>query len=228
MFDLIHSNAHFIVVDKHPDVSFHCEEDVVGLFQAVKDKYNFKELYPVHRLDKITSGIVIFALSKDAASEFGKLFESKQIDKYYLAISDQKPVRKQGLIKGDMRAARRGAWKLLRTKVNPAITQFFSIPIGNGLRLYLIKPKTGKTHQIRVALKSNSSAILGDNLYYAGDTQNHANRGYLHAFAIRFQLFNEAYEFKCPPNIGLYFLLDKTQSAIVEWDNPWALQWPKT
>jgi hypothetical protein len=53
-----------------------------------------------------------------------------------------------------MEKGRGGSWMLSRTQDNPAISWFDSVSVREGLRLYRIKPRTGKTHQIRVALKS--------------------------------------------------------------------------
>ena len=117
------------------------------------------KLYSVHRLDKMTSGLLLLAKSPQIAAQLTALFTTHQIQKYYLAISDKKPKKKQGLIKGGMQKSRRGMWKLTKEKNNLAITQFFSYSLGNGKRLFVIKPHSGKTHQIRVALKSIGSAI---------------------------------------------------------------------
>eukprot|EP00960_Hanusia_phi_P059182 764091-Hanusia_phi.AAC.17 len=75
-----------------------------------------------------------------------------------------------------MARTRRSAWKLLRTADNPAVTCFIqtAFELANSadqdgksqmLRLFLLKPTTGKTHQIRVAMKCLSSPILGDAIY---------------------------------------------------------------
>ena len=53
-----------------------------------------------------------------------------------------------------MQKGRGGSWMLARSQDNPAISWFDSVSVREGLRLYRIKPRTGKTHQIRVALKS--------------------------------------------------------------------------
>ena len=61
-----------------------------------------------------------------------------------------------------MQKARNGAWKLCQSKENPAITRFESVSCEPNLRLFILKPQTGKTHQLRVAMKSLGSPILGD------------------------------------------------------------------
>ena len=239
MFKIITQTDDFIVVSKSANVNFHDEgEHGTGLFSLVKqhlqDNSTNKELYPVHRLDKMTSGLVLFAKNSHSASVFGELFKSHQIEKYYLAISDQKPIKKQGLIKGDMAKSRRGMFKLMRSMDNPAITQFFSYSIGNKQRLYLLKPHSGKTHQLRVALSSIGSPIIGDPLYYshakAKQQENSElvhNRGYLHAYALRFDFLGKCYEFILPPNEGEHYLTPSIKAQLCELKKPWQLNWPR-
>ena len=226
----------FIVVSKSANVNFHDEGKLgAGLFSQVKTALQHQninaELYPVHRLDKITSGLLIFATNNSSANMFGELFKNHQIEKYYLALSDKKPIKKQGLIKGDMAKSRRGMFKLLRTLENPAVTQFFSYSVANKQRLYLLKPHSGKTHQLRVALNSIGAPILGDPLYYPEkkaqpQTKSTINRGYLHAYALRFTLFGQTYKFVLPPSEGSLFLTENVHEKIAQLQQPWLLNWP--
>lgn len=222
--EIIDEQKDFIVVNKPAGVGFHDETGVEGFFNQVKSLLKIECLYPVHRLDKITSGLIIFAKSKLAAAQFQKLFENREIDKYYLAISNNKPKKKQGLIKGDMTKSRRGMWKLLRTQNNPAISQFFSYSVKEGTRLYIIKPFTGKTHQIRVALNSIGAPILGDILY---NQSSCVDRGYLHAYAIKFKFGGGNYSYVCTPQSGNEFISEGTQALIETLHYPWDLPWPK-
>lgn len=229
MFKIITQTDDFVVVAKSAGVNFHDEEQQgSGLFSQVKKQmkiqFSVNELYPIHRLDKMTSGLVIFAKNLHCAQVFGKLFEAHQVEKYYLAISDCKPTKKQGLIKGDMAKSRRGMFKLLRTMDNPAITQFFSYSIANKQRLYLLKPHSGKTHQLRVALSSISAPILGDPLY---NTSSIADRGYLHAYALCFDFLGTHYEFILAPSEGELFLASTLHNKLAEIEQPWLLNWPK-
>ena len=219
---IIDNNDDFIVVEKPPGVSFQDDQLNKGFFNQVKEYLNLDELYPVHRLDKLTSGLVIMAKTKSAAQTFQQLFESKQIEKYYLALSLDKPKKKQGLIKGDMEKSRRGTWKLIRECKTPAVTQFFSFGT-NVARLFLLKPHTGKTHQLRVALKSIASPIAGDSAY-GGNT---SDRGYLHAFAIRFVFDGLVYDYICHPTSGELFNDIVIRQKIAEVSPPWLQSWPK-
>ena len=230
--EVIDINDHFIIINKPPNINFHDEDDLgQGLFNQVKSYCQVTELYPVHRLDKMTSGLILFAKTKHAAQVFGELFQQHAIEKYYLAISDKKPTKKQGLIKGDMAKSRRGMWKLLRTQNNPAISQFFSYSLNHGKRLYLIKPHSGKTHQIRVALSSIGAPILGDPSYYPSnidtDVNDEIKRGYLHAYALRFQFDNREYFYQLAPSCGDEFLSEICSAKLAELGQPWKLPWPK-
>jgi tRNA pseudouridine32 synthase / 23S rRNA pseudouridine746 synthase len=224
IFTLIDQQDDFIVINKAAGINFHDEDNLAaGLFNQVKKQLNLTELYPVHRLDKMTSGLVIMATNLVTAQQFQQLFSEHAIEKYYLALSDKKPKKKQGLIKGDMEKSRRGSYKLMRSQNNPAISQFFSYAISDGKRLFMIKPHSGKTHQIRVALNSLGAPIIGDHRY-AGSS---ADRGYLHAYALRFNLNKQNYTYFCPPESGKLFLQKRCLQQIAKISIPWLLNWPK-
>jgi len=217
-----YENEYFVVVDKPAGMNFHSEEDA-GLAVQVRQMLNVRQLYPVHRLDKMTSGLTLFAKTHSAAQQFQLLFEARKIKKFYLAISTRKQKKKQGWIKGDMCSARRGNWKFAATKNNPAITQFLSASLRTAERAFLIKPHTGKTHQIRVALKSLGAPICGDIRYARKDEAQQEERGYLHAYALNFEFEGEAYQFISAPTQGERFLSDIFAQRLLEWSKPWEL-----
>src|SRR5690554_6143486 len=225
MYSIIENNPAFVIVYKKPGVSFHCEQGIPGLFETVKATEGFTELYPVHRLDKITSGLLVMAKTLAVNQALSAQFAGRQVQKFYLAISAKKPKKKQGLIKGDMERTRRSAWKLSTTRANPAITQFTSVALTEGRRLFLVKPHTGKTHQIRVALKSLGAPILGDTLY--GDNNTLADRAYLHAYALAFALDDRQYLFQALPQEGQSFLDDTFLTAVASFHQPLHLIWPE-
>ena len=220
--DLLFENEAFIVADKPAGVSFHSEEGP-GLVVQLCEQLGVDQLYSVHRLDKMTSGLLILAKSSQTANALSRLFEERKIEKFYLAISLRKPKKKQGWIKGDMAASRRGSYKLLGTNENPAVTQFISTSLRIHERFFLVKPHTGKTHQIRVALKSLGSPGAGDIRYAASDEAKTEERGYLHAYALRFTLEGEHYVFVCPPKVGERFLSPECRQQLGLWSQPWEL-----
>lgn len=218
---LIFENDTFVVAIKPEGVNFHSEGEA-GFVVQVSEQLGLP-LFPVHRLDKMTSGLVILAKNSETAARFGKMFENREIEKYYLAISMRKPKKKMGWIKGDMSSARRGDYKLLVTMNNPAITQFVSCALRTHERGFLIKPHTGKTHQIRVALKSLGSPIAGDERYAQADEARKEDRGYLHAYALRFRLSEEEFCFVSPPDEGERFMSVECKNQLEIWSQPWKL-----
>ncbi|QTH64166.1 TIGR01621 family pseudouridine synthase [Psychrosphaera ytuae] len=222
LINIVLEHPDFLVVDKPANVNFHDEGDLgQGFFNQCMNQYGHT-LYPVHRLDKVTSGLVIMAKTLEAAQWFQLAFADKQIIKFYIAVTDQKPKKKQGTIKGDMAKARRGQWKLLKTKVSPAVTRFHTVPLTQpGSRLFLLKPETGKTHQLRVAMKSISAPILGDELY----SGSNSDRVYLHATRLVFNYKDQNIDLIRLPNSGQVFLEDQLKiESVVE--QLLELNWP--
>jgi tRNA pseudouridine32 synthase/23S rRNA pseudouridine746 synthase len=207
---IIHNHADWVIVNKPTGISMQHEQGDIStlnlqqrvLAEVKKIEANITRLWPVHRLDKATSGLVIFAKSAAAAATFGELFSQHNVEKHYVAIALGKPKKKQGWVKGDMEKGRNGSWLLTRTQLNPASTYFTSTALeaeqNMAKRLYLIQPKTGKTHQIRVALKSLGCAILGDQRYKGAA----ADRCYLHAFSLSFNWQDHVMNFICEPEFG--------------------------
>ncbi|NOU49360.1 TIGR01621 family pseudouridine synthase [Pseudoalteromonas sp. JBTF-M23] len=217
--ELVADEADYVVAHKTAGSSFHSESDI-GFVVQLERQLGIK-LYAVHRLDKVTSGLLILAKSSAAANGLSQLFAHREIDKAYLALITDKPKKKQGWIKGDMGKARRGAYKLLKTCDNPALTRLYSMSLEPGLRACILKPFTGKTHQLRVALKSLSAPILGDELY-GGQS---ADRVYLHAYALRFNWQGVVREYTIEPSPQGHFAKLFQHEEFAKWQNPWQLEW---
>lgn len=229
MYKTLQVTDDFLIISKNPGIDFHKGSAPVGLVEKIRQDLNLSELFPVHRLDTMTSGIILFAKKKAAAQEIAQLFRERKIEKFYLALAPGTPKKKQGTIKGDMIRGRNGVWILSRSMIRPAVTQFFSAGLGNGLRLYILKPYTGRTHQLRVVMKSLSVPILGDPGYFTV-SKNPAfllDRGYLHAFTIRFTFRGQFYSFCDFPNSGIHFQSEQFLSVAKRFSEPWKLQWPK-
>ncbi|WP_118815557.1 TIGR01621 family pseudouridine synthase [Haemophilus haemolyticus] len=202
--EVVYQHSDFIIINKPEGISVHKDQEEQGLTELVAKQLNMPQVWLVHRLDKVTSGLLILALNAESAAEFSRLFSEHKIYKTYLALSNQKPKKKQGLIIGDMKKARDGAWKLCQTKDNPAITRFASVSCEPNLRLFILKPQTGKTHQLRVAMKSLGSPILGDGLY--GKNTEKIDRTYLHAAQLEFDYLNDFISVTCLPSQGQFWI----------------------
>lgn len=222
MYQIIADEVDFLVIDKSPKVHFHSQDGSAGVMAQIEQDLAIK-LYSVHRLDTMTSGLLLFAKSSQAAAGFTAMFTAHQVQKYYLALAKGKPKKKQGSIVGDMAKSRRSMYKLLRSIENPAVTQFFSQSVDEGLRLYLLKPLSGKTHQLRVALASIGVPILGDELYGGAP----ADRGYLHAYGLYFEWYGQVYSYLVAPTSGEWFGHEAIKRQLYTWAEPELLAWPK-
>ncbi|TQV81475.1 TIGR01621 family pseudouridine synthase [Aliikangiella coralliicola] len=211
--NIVYKNPDFLIVSKPANISIQDNDDNIGFFNQLKRQLE-TELWPVHRLDQMTSGLLILAKNKTSANHFGQLFGQRKIDKVYIALSDKKPKKKQGKIKGDMQKSRDGSWKLSQSLNNPALTQFYTRSLLPGQRFFWVKPQTGKTHQIRVALKSLGAPILGDQRY--GGTQS--DRGYLHAYQLSFTWKGELINCRCAPDTGQFYLVPELNDCIDYFD----------
>ena len=198
--DIVYQTDDFIIIYKPCGLSVHKDQSEIGLTTLLAEQLGVPQVWLVHRLDKVTSGLLILALNAESAAEFFRLFSEHHIQKTYLALSNQKPKKKQGLIVGDMQKSRNGAWKLCQSKENPAITRFESVSCEPNLRLFILKPQTGKTHQLRVAMKSLGSPILGDTLY--GKNTENIDRTYLHAARLQFEFKGQVFDVFIPPKEG--------------------------
>lgn len=226
-FIQIDSQPDFIIINKNYNVDFHKGARGVGLCERIREQPGITDLYPVHRLDTMTSGLMLFARNRATASQFAKMFATHTIEKYYCAIAGNKPKKKQGTIAGDMVPLRNGMWKLTHTMDNPAITHFFSSGLGNGFRLYIIKIRTGRTHQIRVALKSLGVPVVGDMLYNRDTSQGQSDRPCLHSYAMRFTYNDTLYSYVNIPDTGNYFTDNTIGTVWEKYRQPWNLPWPK-
>lgn len=144
----------------------------------------------VHRLDKETSGAMLVAKNQKSFDYLKNLFQSRQIKKTYLAWVYGKPEPEKGTIDKPI-GLKAGTIKhsVYSQKMSkPAITDYRTIKteeaLGGVFSLLEVSPKTGRTHQIRVHLKSIGHPVLGDNLY--GPKNDNFSRLMLHAYSLEF------------------------------------------
>jgi RluA family pseudouridine synthase len=135
----------------------------------------------VHRLDRGTSGAMLFPKDRPAAAWLSKQFQDGLVDKFYLALVSGTPEQTEWRVDapiGKVGPARYG----VMAEGKAAATEFRVVVAGGGLALVEAKPLTGRTHQIRVHLESVGLPILGDTTY--GGAQ--AGRMMLHCSAMAF------------------------------------------
>jgi tRNA pseudouridine32 synthase/23S rRNA pseudouridine746 synthase len=124
---------------------------------------------PMHRLDTDTSGCLLLARDPKARAQFQKSFESRQVEKSYLAIVGSEIAGEEGVIDlplGKTSSAEAG-WRMVHDpKGQRAVTHWRRIAVRDGNSLVEFRPVTGRTHQIRAhAREAFGSGIVGDRVY---------------------------------------------------------------
>ena len=127
----------------------------------------------MHRLDRDTSGCLLFARNPKARAKFQAAFESGTVGKTYLAVVDGDTPGEEGEIDlpvAKLSSAARGWRMVIDDKGKPAMTRWRRIAAADGQSLVEFKPSTGRTHQIRVhAARGLGAAIVGDPVYSLPD-----------------------------------------------------------
>src|SRR5262249_30680796 len=144
----------------------------------------------LHRLDRETSGVVLFAKTVAARRAVVRQFERRTVRKLYLALTAGVPSPAEGAITGPLRrdpADRRRV--LVAPEGQPATTCYAVLATSSGAALVLTQPLTGRTHQIRAHFACQDVPLAGDALYQsrvAGDrgARVHAPRALLHAWRL--------------------------------------------
>jgi RluA family pseudouridine synthase len=145
----------------------------------------------VHRLDRDTTGVLIFAKSAAAKEAMVELFRKQEIEKRYLAIVDGVPATSQGIIENHLGVKHHYQGQKIWGEVHKdglyALTEWRCLIASAEAALLLCFPKTGRTHQIRVHLSQLGHSILGDYQYgQKAKCAYHPRRCLLHAESLTF------------------------------------------
>lgn len=141
----------------------------------------------VHRLDCYTSGIMLFALGIEVQRMLSRIFHDRKIEKEYIAVVKQWFDEDEGVIKFPMRCDIDDRPRQIVDYVHgkPAVTYWQVLERGDKAVRLLLKPETGRTHQLRVHCKAMGYPIIGDGLY--GDDEDKQPRMLLHAENLLFE-----------------------------------------
>lgn len=210
--EVLYENESILVINKPSGIPHHNEEKLPGILTLTRyqiekgilpfyqSQQSIPRLYGVHRLDKVTSGILVFAKEPEIAHDLINGFQSHSITKYYTGLSCSKPKKKkQGLVQGWLVRGRRKSWLLTKDDKDGsgvfAKTRFYSAGLGHltpseklfegktdeyPKTLILFRPFTGRTHQLRVSAKSVGLPLTGDPIY----SKPYPLRTCLHATAL--------------------------------------------
>ena len=169
LIQIVFENDTFVAVNKPagmlsiPDRA----QSEKSLKEFLIDQYG--QIFTVHRLDKDTSGLILFAKNEEAHKFFSRLFEERKIEKYYLGVVLGSPVNATGLLdfpimehptqKGLMYVNRNG---------KPSTTGYEVLSASKYFSLVAFQLFTGRTHQIRVHCKNFGHPLACDPLYGDG------------------------------------------------------------
>ena len=124
---------------------------------------------PMHRLDTDTSGCLLFARAANARAVFQKAFESRSVEKYYLAVVAAEIAEDDGVIDLPLekRSSAEAGWKMVAGKEGAgAVTRWRRLFVRAGSTFVEFQPLTGRTHQIRAhAREAFGRGIVGDRVY---------------------------------------------------------------
>lgn len=147
---------------------------------------------PAHRLDRITSGVIIVAKNPETKSFLQKQFQQRKVRKTYYAIVVGHPKENHAIINIPIaRSIKNPTTFLPSAEGREAITEYQVLAQNEKYSLLKLMPQTGRTHQLRVHLKYIGTPILGDPIYGEEKDNKHAKRMYLHAESLEITIPNE-------------------------------------
>lgn len=186
---VIFENTDILAVDKPVGISTIPERNIEkeSVLLYLSKKYPEK-IFVVHRLDKETSGILIFAKNPGAHRFVNDQFSSRRVEKTYIAITQGIIKEEKGVLESPLRPCGSGRIKVDFESGKPSITEYEVTKRLENKTMVRIHPLTGRRHQIRVHFYSIGHPIVGDLLYGNTEEQKQYQRMMLHASSIRFIL----------------------------------------
>jgi tRNA pseudouridine32 synthase/23S rRNA pseudouridine746 synthase len=201
---VLHQDHEILVVDKPPGLlsvpgkGEHLADCLLARIQAP-----FPEALLVHRLDRDTSGVMVFALTPNAQRHLGLPFEKRQVKKVYVARLWGRLEPGTGTVDLPLIVdwPNRPRQMVDHERGRPATTDWRVVRHEQGTTRVRLYPKTGRSHQLRVHMKEIGHPILGDPFYAEGPARD-APRLMLHAESLRLRHPDGgrgmAFSSKCP------------------------------
>ena len=169
-FSVIFENEDFIAIDKAAGmltIPDRHDDNQLSLYKILLKQY--KQIFIVHRLDRETSGLVLFAKNEQTHRYLSQLFEKRNIEKIYLGIIRGSLPEKEGSINEAIaeHPSLKGVM-IISKKGKPSSTDFVMLEDFGFYSLVQFNIHSGRTHQIRVHMKFSSHPIACDPIYGDG------------------------------------------------------------
>lgn len=210
VIDVLHNEKHFLVCIKpHGVLSENSDGKADGMVDLLKEQTK-SEIYPVHRLDREASGVMVYAKTKAGASKLSALVSGGGFEKIYLASvhgvpSEEKGVMEDFLFK-DSKKNKSFVVKKERKGVKYAKLEYETLETkeidGESFSLVRIKLHTGRTHQIRVQFSSRNMPLAGDSRY--GSNAKTEMQLFSHSIAFVNPFSGEYMRFEAKPEGGYF------------------------
>ncbi len=190
---IIEDNENFVVLNKPNGISVQAgtksRRNILDILSKTKYFHNISP-YPVHRIDKDTSGILIVAKNRKFAQLFTSMFRLRKIHKVYIGIVIGSFEKKEGTFIDELIYEEGKKIKL------KAITHYKILDSNNNYTLLKLTPETGRKHQLRRQLLMRNCPILGDLKYRLKETYK-SKKSFLmlHAYKINFSINDKKYKF---------------------------------
>lgn len=172
-FEILYVDDWLCAVNKPPGIMVHRSSignDRAFVLQKLRDQLG-RRVWPVHRLDRATSGVLLFALGPESARPIGQAFMDRRVDKAYLAVV-RGWLDEGGAIDHPLARHKQAEPREARTGYRRLATCELEIPVGDfeTARYSLVEavPETGRRHQIRRHFKHISHHLIGDTTYGDG------------------------------------------------------------
>jgi tRNA pseudouridine32 synthase/23S rRNA pseudouridine746 synthase/23S rRNA pseudouridine1911/1915/1917 synthase len=200
---VLYRDAMMLVIDKPAGIPVHAGPGGGPNMEQFFDALRYGLPRPpglAHRLDRDTSGCLVLGRHHRALSRLGKLFASGRVEKVYWAVVEGKPPAEAGRIDLPLqKVARKDAWRMFPDPAGqPSITDYRVLGRTAELTWLECRPRTGRTHQIRVHAAAIGCPILGDTIY---GRPGPAAPLHLHAREVTLPLYptREAIDVVAPP-----------------------------
>ena len=127
------------------------------------------EIYPVHRLDKEVSGVMVYAKNVKAAANLSSQVSTREMEKHYIAITEKSTLKAEGVMEDllffDKSKNKSFVVKKERKGVKKAILEYKELSSDDDRTTFFVRLLTGRTHQIRVQFASRKLPLIGDRRY---------------------------------------------------------------
>lgn len=196
MYCLIHKDENFIVVFKESGVLSVKGRGLLEKSPNLKEELarKYGEIYVVHRIDKDTSGLLIFARNKETHRDLSLLFENRKVLKQYYALVFGNVANKNFIIDKPLKQFGSGR-VAVSDNGKKSVTRVELVKRFEGYSLLKVYPITGRRHQIRVHLYSISHPVVGDRLYGDLNVQKKFKRLMLNCYKLEFEIYGKHYSF---------------------------------